>query len=113
MSLWVPLLSVDKVRELGRITYEKDRGVVEDPIPSALICLQLDSETTGITSSVCRARLSTNRGETDGGFNPVAYSMEQLLRCDIAQIMSDLEIAVRAGTFGMDLMSDKLLIIQG
>ena len=101
------------MRELGRITYEKDRGVVEDPIPIALICFQLDSETTGITSSVCRARLSTNRGETDSGISPVAYSMEQLLRCDIAQIVSDLEIAMRAGTFGMDLVSDESSIIPG
>jgi hypothetical protein len=108
VSLRVSLLRVNEVRELGRITYEEDGGVVENPVPVTLICFQLDRETTGIASSVRRARLPSHRGETDSCRNLLADLMEQLLRRDITQIMSNLEVTVRSSTFRMDLISDKL-----
>lgn len=45
MGLRVPLLCVDEVRELGRVTDEEHRSVVEDPVKVALLSLNLDSET--------------------------------------------------------------------
>ena len=111
MSLRVSLLRVNEVRKLGRITYEEDGGVVEDPVPVALLCFQFDGETTRIASSVCRARLPANRGETDSSVNSIAYSVEQLLRRNLAQVMSDLKITVRSCTFGMNLVCDKSLVI--
>ena len=41
MGLRVALLGVDKRSELGRVANEEDRGVVEDPIEVAFLCLDL------------------------------------------------------------------------
>jgi hypothetical protein len=38
MGLGVPLLSVDKVREFGRVADEEDGGVVEYPVEITFIC---------------------------------------------------------------------------
>ena len=53
MSLRVTLLGVDEVREFGGVPDEEDGGVVEDPIPVAFLGLELDSESSRVTSSVC------------------------------------------------------------
>lgn len=52
MGLGIPLLSVDEVRELGRVSDEEDGSVVEHPIPVALVGPQLNREATGVASSV-------------------------------------------------------------
>ena len=44
MGLGITLLSVDEVRELGRVADEEDRGVVEHPVEVALLRPELDSE---------------------------------------------------------------------
>jgi hypothetical protein len=61
MRLRIALLGMNKVRELGRVAKEEDRGVVEYPVEIAFISANLDGKTTRITGSVCRARLATNR----------------------------------------------------
>lgn len=76
MRLRITLLSVDEVRELGGISDEEHRCVVEYPVQVALFCSQFDSETTGIASSVGRAIFTTNRGETDSCSNLLSNSRE-------------------------------------
>lgn len=60
MAPGVPLLGVNEVRELGRITNEEDRGVVEDPIPVTLVGPEFDGEASRVTGCVSRARLTTD-----------------------------------------------------
>lgn len=44
VGLRVTLLSVDEQWEVGGISKEEDGGVVVDPIPVTLLCVELDSE---------------------------------------------------------------------
>lgn len=65
VRLRVSLLRVDKVRELGRITKEEDRSVVEHPIHVSLCRPHLDGKSTRITSAIRRTRFATNSREAN------------------------------------------------
>ena len=54
------------MRELGGIPNEEDRSVVRNYIPVTLVGAELDTETPRVTSAVVRARLATNRRESNG-----------------------------------------------
>lgn len=108
VGLRVPLLRVNEVGELGRITYEEYGSIVENPIPVAVVSFKLDRKPTGIASSIRRARLPSDCGEADSRRNFLANLMEELLRRDITQVMSNLEVTVCSSAFRMDLISDKL-----
>ena len=56
----VSLLSVNEVRELGRVSQEEDWCVVCHMIPVALLGSELDGESSGVASAVVRARFATN-----------------------------------------------------
>lgn len=103
MGLRVPLLGVNEVGELGRITDEEDGGVVEDPIPVTLISSELDGEATGVASGVGRARFTTDGRETDCCADFRSHRSQQRLGCNVAEIMGDLEVTMSTSTFGMDL----------
>lgn len=60
VSRWVALLSVNELRELGRISQEEDGCVVGDDIPIALVRPQLDGESTRVTSQIVRSGLATD-----------------------------------------------------
>lgn len=64
MCLRVPFLRVDKMGELGAIPNEKDRCIIEHPIPVAFIGPDLCGESTRITCSVCTAEFTAYGGET-------------------------------------------------
>lgn len=100
----VPLLGVNKVRELSRVAKEEDRGIIEDPVPVPFVRSKLDSEATGIASTIRRAGLAANSGETNGSPNFLANLSEKRLRGDIAEVVSNLEIAMSTGSFGVDLL---------
>jgi hypothetical protein len=105
---------VDKVGELGGVPQEEDRGVVKDPIPVTLLGAQLDGESTRITSSVSRARLTTDGGESDGGLDLVAHLAEERLGGDIGEIMGHFKVTVSTGTFGVhDTLRNTLAIEVG
>ena len=53
--------------ELGWVANEEHGCVVENPIQITLLCLQLDRESTGVTSGVRRARLAADGRKTNGG----------------------------------------------
>ena len=101
VGLWVALLGVDEERELGRITDEEDRCVVENPIPVALLGIVLNRKASGVSSSIWRAFLTTDRGETSNAASFLANIEEHVNVCDIANVVRDFEFAVCAGTFGM------------
>jgi hypothetical protein len=52
------------VRLTLTISEEEDRGVVGDNIPVAFVGAELDGETTRISGTIVRARLTTNSGES-------------------------------------------------
>lgn len=52
VSLWVSLLSVDEVWELGWLSQEEDGRVVEDPVTVALSGSDLDRESSWVSGSV-------------------------------------------------------------
>lgn len=103
MGLRVPLLGVDEMRELGRVTDEEDGSVVEDPIPVTFLGPELDSKTARVTSSIGRAGFTADGGETSSNANLLANTLEEGLRGDVAYVVSDLEVTVSASTLGVDL----------
>ena len=103
MRLRVPLLCVNEVGELGRVTDEEDGGVVEDPIPVTFIGSELDGEAAGVASGVGRARFTTDGRETGCCADFLAHRCQKRLGCNVAEIMSDLEVTMSTSTFSMDL----------
>ena len=103
VSLGVPLLSVNEVGELGRISNEENWGVVEDPIPISFVCPQLDRKATGIASGVSRSRFASHGGEANSGADLFANRTQQCLRCDVTEVMGYFEVTVGPSTFSMDL----------
>jgi hypothetical protein len=52
MGLGIPLLGMDEVRELGRVTDEEDGSVVEDPIPVTFLGPQFEREPARVAGGV-------------------------------------------------------------
>lgn len=44
VGLWIPLLSMDEQREVGRIAQEEDWRIVTDQVKIALLRIELDGE---------------------------------------------------------------------
>ena len=103
MSLRVPLLSVDEVRELGRVPDEEDWSVVEHPIEVTLVCFQFDSKTTRITGGIGRAGFTADRRKTNCGANFLADRFEESSRGDVTDVVGDLKVAMSTSASGMDL----------
>ena len=103
MRLRIALLGMNKVRELGRIAKEEDRSIVEYPVEIAFISTNLDSKTTGITGSVCRARLATNRGETNSSAGSVADFLEERGTSKVRNVVCHFEVTMCTGALSMNL----------
>lgn len=103
MGLRIALLGMDKVGELGRVTKEEDRSVVEYPVEITFLSTNLDGKTTRITGSVCRARLASNRGETNSSAGPVANFFEEGGTSEVGNVVRYFKVAMRAGAFSMNL----------
>jgi hypothetical protein len=52
---------MDERWKLDAISNEEDGGVVSNEVPVALLGFELDTETTRISSGVCRTLLTTDR----------------------------------------------------
>ena len=65
MSDWVAFLSMNEVREENGIANKENWRIVSNQIPIAVLCVELDSETTGITSRICRTTFSSNSRKSD------------------------------------------------
>lgn len=102
VSLRVTLLGVDEMRELGGVTDEEDGGVVEDPVEVALLSLDLDSEATGVTGGISRARLASDSGEADGDGSTLSDLVEKSSAGEVGDVVGDLNEAVSTGTLGVD-----------
>jgi len=78
IGLRIALLGVDEDGEFGRVTEEKDRRVVEHPIPIAFLCVELHTEASGISGRVCRALLPTNSTEACHAFGLLSDIVEHV-----------------------------------
>ncbi len=105
MCLRVPLLSVDKVREFGRVTDEENWGVIEDPIPVTFLSPEFDGETTRVTSGVGGSGFTTDGGEAGGNTDLLSDTLEEGLGGDVAQVMGDFKVSVGTYTLGVDLQT--------
>ena len=102
VGLGIALLGMDEYGEFRWVTEEEDRRVVEDPIPISLFGVELYRKASRIPSRVRRSLLTSDCGETCNTFCLFANSIEHIQRGQITDIMSDLELSVCSGTFGMD-----------
>ena len=78
IGLRVSLLGVDEDRELGRVTEEENWGIVEHPVPVTLVGVELQSKSTGVTSTVGRSLLTTDGGETSEHVRFLANAFEHV-----------------------------------
>jgi len=93
---------MDEVRKLARIADKKDGGVVAHHVPVPLLCVELDSETSGIPCGVCATLFAADCRETCKNGSLLAdLTKERGLRI-LCDIMSNLENPVSTRTFGMD-----------
>lgn len=92
VSLRVTLLGVNEGRELDRVADEENGRVVVNPVPVSLLGVELDRETSGITSRIGRALLTTNSRETGKSLGLLADLVEHVDGGDIANVMGDLEL---------------------
>lgn len=102
MSRWMPLLSVDKVREEDWIADEEDRSVVSDQIPVSFFGIKLHGEASRISSSVSRPRFSSDSGESDEHGSSLSDFTEHGSLTVLRDVVSDFEVTVSSSTFGMD-----------
>ena len=103
MRLWITLLGMNKVGELGRVAKEEDGSVVEYPVEIAFISTNLDGKTTRITGSVCRARLATNGGEANSSAGSVTNFLEEGGASEVRNVVRHFKVAVCTGALSMDL----------
>ena len=104
MCLGVSLLRMDEVGEFCRVTNEEDGSVIEYPIPVTFLRPQLDRKPTRVASRVCRPTLTADSGESYRRTRTISDLVEELGTCEVGDVVSDFEVAVCAGAFGVDLV---------
>jgi hypothetical protein len=73
---------VNEVRELRWVTKEENRRIICNNIPVALRSPELDRETSRITSTVVRSRLSANSGKSNRDWARLA-SLEDVCHAEV------------------------------
>jgi len=101
MSSGMTLLSVDKVRELGRVSQEEHGRIVRHHVPGALISAELDGKSTWVASAVSRARLSTDGREADGERAGLSR-LEDVRHAEILNGIGGLVVTMSATAFRVD-----------
>lgn len=90
VGLRVTLLSVDEVREFGRIADKEDGGIVANHVPVAFFGVEFDGETTRITGSISATLFTTNSGESSEDRSTLANVAQELGLGKTSNIMSHL-----------------------
>jgi hypothetical protein len=90
VSLGVTLLSVDEVREFGRVADKEDGGIVANHVPVAFFSVEFDGETTRITSSVSATLFTTNSRESSEDGSTLANVAQELGLGETSNVMSHL-----------------------
>lgn len=104
---------MDEVGELGGVTEEEDGSVVSDKVPVALLGLELDGETTGVTGVVAGARLATDGGEADGD-GALGALLEETGNAEVVEGVGTDPLAVGTRALGVDdTLGDTLAVKVG
>lgn len=94
--------SVDNIGKFNGVLNEEYGYVVSHNIPIPLFCIELNCKTTHITYGICRTTGSENRGKTDKNRSCAAGVVENACRGELGDSFVELEVAVGAGTSGVD-----------
>lgn len=109
----VSLLGVNEVRKLGRISQEKDRSVVGNQIPVTLSGLELHRETSWITSTVVRSRLTTDSREPYCDWTLLSW-LEHVCYTQVLESLGRLVYTVSSRTLSVnDTLWDTLAVEMG
>lgn len=95
---------MNEVGELGRVSDEEDRGIVEHPVPVSLVSSQLDGESSRVTRSVRGTAFTSDSGEADCRTDLLANAREEGVGRDVAEVVRGLEIAMSSSAFSVDLI---------
>ena len=93
MSSRIPLLRVDEAGEHDRIVDEEDGSVVADNVPVSLVGVDFDGETARVSDSICRATLTTDRGEAHSQRSLLADLGEDRGAAVLGDVVRDLQVA--------------------
>jgi hypothetical protein len=104
-------LATDEVRELHRITHEKDRRVVADEVVIALSRVKLQRETAHVAPRVGAALLARDSRESREHVRHRAFLKQRRFGV-LRHVLSRLEHAERPRAFGVRLTLDHLLAIK-
>lgn len=80
--LGMALLGVDEVRELNRILDEEHRSVVANHVVVALLSVELNRESSGVTVTVVGTALASNGGESQEDWGLLADLIEEGGLCE-------------------------------
>ena len=105
VALWMSLLSVNEVGELGWIANEEYWGIVKDPVPVSFLSPEFDRKATRIARGIGRSVLSSDGREADCAAHAVAHFVEERLGGDVAQIVGHLEVTMGTSALSMNLGS--------
>jgi len=111
VRLWVTLLRVDEVGELGRVAQEEDGCVVENPVKVALLSAELDGEAAWIASRVGRSTLATDRREAHSDGRLLALAKE-LGAAKVADVVRCLKDTVGSATLGVNYALGNALSVK-
>jgi len=85
----------------GLLSKEENGGVVGNDIPVAFVRSELHGETSGISGTIVRARLSTNSRESDGD-GALLASLEDIGHTEVIQRVGGLVETVGTTTLSVD-----------
>lgn len=102
VSLWITLLGMNEMRELGRISQEEDGSIVGDDIPIAFLSSHLNGKAPWITGKIVRAGFATNSRETNGDGTSLLFGTEDVGRTQVIERIGADEFTVCTTTLCMD-----------
>jgi hypothetical protein len=114
VSLRISLLRMQKVRELNRILNKEHRGVISNHIVVALLSVELNSESSGISNAISRSSFTCNSWESQEQRGSLSDRIQELSLSKFSNIVSHLEVAVSTGSLGVDdSLGDSLSVKLG
>jgi hypothetical protein len=102
VSLWVPLLRVDKYGEIGRVPDEKYWSIIIHPVPITLFSVKLDRKSTRVAGRICRTLLSTNSRESCNTLGLFPNCVKHVNGRDVCYVVCNLKFAIGTSTLGVD-----------
>lgn len=87
VSLRIPLLSMDKERELRWVAQEEYGSIVKHPILISLLRVNLDGKATRVASCIRRSGFTAYGREPDQNLGFLALLVEESRACDVGNVI--------------------------